>query len=103
MIEVTRREFQLHPYKYLEEGQFVVTNRGVKEFVVTIQPYSKEFKLEKRKPQGSLEPDYKPEMPEAPKEAPKKIETAGTSDYTPRYGCGCKMGDTRLCPKHHRS
>lgn len=25
------------------------------------------------------------------------------SVYTGKYACGCKRGETKLCPKHHRS
>lgn len=108
---VSIREFTRNIYAHIKRGgAYVVTINGKESIVVTIAkiPEGKKISI------GSLEkeieeivepikPTKEPIKVSEKKPEKVKMETDGTSDYTPRYACGCKMGDTRLCPKHHRS
>lgn len=40
MKEINKREFTRNIYHYLQEGQYVITNNGEKEYVVTIDKFS---------------------------------------------------------------
>ena len=83
-MEVTIREFTRKIYEYLKEGEIVVTKNGEPLYVVTI----KECNDFDNKVQKIFKKDSVPAL--------KEIIIPDS------YGCGCKRGTTKLCPKHGR-
>ena len=72
-IEINKRKFSRDIYDWLKEGEYVVTNHGLPEYVVTVKKVTEEI---------------------VAKETIKETISV--------YGCGCEKGESFTCPKHQR-
>ena len=80
-MRLSKREFTRNIFKYITDGEYILTNHGEDEYkviVTTIQGNS-----------GAKE----------------QIVTTLDKNVTTisRYGCGCIRADERLCSKHGRA
>lgn len=100
MERIGRREFLLHPYKYLKNGSFIITNRGKDQLIINIESTdSGELKVVTKEINDLVNVKYKLD----------KIMVNNYEQWNSKkeikneYGCGCDKVDKKiLCPKHAR-
>jgi antitoxin (DNA-binding transcriptional repressor) of toxin-antitoxin stability system len=98
-MEVNIRQFRLNLAQLLNEPSVEITRRGK---VIGVYTNTEKNKNVYTKIKNET-PEEVPDSRIRTKQVESKPVENGTSNFVPKYACGCKMGDTRLCPKHHRS
>ncbi len=87
-IQISKREISRDIYKYLKEGEYVVTNHGVPEYVVTIKKVSGEIPVVTNNVVTKID---------TVEEVRKVVKFVGE-----KHSCGCKReGKNKTCPKHY--
>ena len=114
-MEIKRRTFSQNPTQYLKPGIYYI--KGKKEsFKLTVEVCSTKSVEQKNVEQTNVE--QKPvRQPLSDKDmSDKSVEQFAEQKLPPidkdslpawrglktHYGCGCKMTDKKLCPKHGR-
>ena len=106
-MEISKREFLHHISQYLKPGKLILTNRGKKEYVITIERYNKDV-VTRDVTTGVPEKKSVPKISgvttaDSLAGMPREVFKPNYEGISTKYGCGCPKTDKLLCGKHVRS
>ena len=102
-MTISKREFSRDIYKWLKEGEYVVTNHGEAEYVVTVRKVSGVVTKESAVKDTTKDVVTSKDVVTIIKtvEEAKKAVKEPHNFVSSNHACGCKKTTFKTCPKHY--